>query len=158
VPMATVDMSPSGVYFVIVCAGTLWVAFDARRFDWHTNGFCDQVWKWIVGAATDGTVFRVFGGPVPGSAKVAAGLMAAGRSDRRRQVRDLRPRREEGVGGLFAQQGISIGYLDTRQMGVFVHHFGSLVRPIYGLWILLAFAAAVRVAQGRTRTARRHAP
>jgi hypothetical protein len=59
-------------------------------------------------------------------------------------------------GAALAQQGVSVRYLDTRQMSVFVHHLGSIVRPIYFLWILLAFAAAVRAAQGLTlRTKRR---
>ena len=288
--MATPDMSPVGAYFLIVCACTLWVAFDARRFDWHGNQLCDRAWKWVVGclflsgiavpaylwqrrnapaqrspgfatgtpaffspavgtstsgaaaieraaaelvaagpgrwepeigtraytpaakppllvspaastaageaaegslalallagaaaalaggllwagvvivtrwdigivawvvgAATGGTVLRVFGGPVPGSAKLAAGMLAAGAVVVGKYVifvHDVK----KNLGALLAQHGLSVGYLDTRQMSIFVHNFGSFVRPIYGLWILLAFAAAVRTAQGSALPARR---
>lgn len=109
---------------------------------------------WLVGAATGGTVLRVFGGPVPGSAKLAAGLMAAGGILVGKYVIFIHEVRKN-LGALLAQHGISVGYLDTRQMGIFIHHFGSFVRPIYGLWILLASAAAVRAAQGPTLGAKR---
>jgi hypothetical protein len=285
-------MSPVGVYFLSACAGTLWVAFDARRFDWHRNTFCDRVWKWVVGclflfgiafpaylwqrrkvplrgsgahatatptfssdlvegsgsslaviqraaeelsasssrgwqpeyagtgysppadkppllvsqapadlarnttqgslvpallagavaalvggliwagaviatrydigflawfvgAATGGTVFRIFGAPVRGAARVATGLIAAGAIVVGKYVifvHDVR----KAFGRLLAEQGLSVGYLDTRLMSIFVHHFGSIVRPIYGLWILIAFVAALMTAQPRkARTTRR---
>jgi hypothetical protein len=40
-------------------------------------------------------------------------------------------------------------------MGIFIHHFGSIVRPIYILWIALAFAAALRTASAGTLFGRR---
>ena len=55
---------------------------------------------------------------------------------------------KKALGALLAQRGLSIGYLDTRPMSVFIHHFGSIVEPIYGLWLLCAFAAAVRASGG----------
>jgi hypothetical protein len=61
--------------------------------------------------------------------------------------------------GSSARQGCrppSVHYLDTRQMGIFIHHFGSIVKPVYGLWLLCAFVAAVRVGHGKkSRTIRR---
>jgi hypothetical protein len=41
-------------------------------------------------------------------------------------------------------------------MSVFVHNFGSIVRPpVYALWVGLAFFAAVRTADGRAVYTRR---
>ncbi len=41
-------------------------------------------------------------------------------------------------------------------MGIFIHHFGSIVKPVYGLWLLCAFVAAMRVGHGKKpRTVRR---
>lgn len=37
----------------------------------------------------------------------------------------------------------------------FLHHFGSIVRPIYYLWIGPAFVAAVRAAEGQSVLPRR---
>jgi hypothetical protein len=267
-------MSPLGVYFLAACAGTLWVAFDARRFDWRGNAFCDQVWKWVVGcvflfgiafpaylwqrrtapaqsleagswgagaaavqraaeelavgrttvwqpelsataypahtsaekapllvspapaamtrtttegslalalisgagvalaggliwagvvvvtrydigflawfvgAATGGTAFRVFGAPVRGAARIATGLIAAGAIVVGKYVIFVHEVKK-AIGSLLAEQGLSISYLDTRQMSIFVHNFGTIVRPIYALWILIAFTAAVMTAQPR---------
>jgi hypothetical protein len=58
-------------------------------------------------------------------------------------------------GALLAAQGFTVGYLDTRQMSIFLHNVGSLVKPIYALWVALAFLAAVRVAGGRGLFSRR---
>jgi len=38
---------------------------------------------------------------------------------------------------------------------VFAHNFGSIVRPVYALWVALAFFAAVRTAGGGTIYTRR---
>lgn len=277
-------MSPVGVYFVAVCAGTLWVAFDARRFDWRGNRLADQVWKWVagcifvfgvafpvylwerrrapvhslatgspsldggaaavqraaeelavgrttvwqpelsataypaytsadkppllvspapatvagsaasesslavamlagagvalvggllwagvvvvtrydigflawfVGAGTGRTVLRVFGAPVRGAARIGTGLIAAAAIVVGKYVifvHDVR----KALGSLFAEHGLSVGYLDTHQMGIFIHHFSTIVRPIYGLWILIAFTGAVRAAQPRKSRAALH--
>jgi hypothetical protein len=47
-----------------------------------------------------------------------------------------------------AAVGASVGYFDTRQMSIFVHNFGTIVKSIYALWAALAFVAAVRTAGG----------
>jgi hypothetical protein len=53
------------------------------------------------------------------------------------------------LGSALARQGLSVGYLDSRQMGIFIHHFSRIVRPIYGLWVLIALLAAVVKADPR---------
>jgi hypothetical protein len=37
------------VYLLVVLATTVWVYFDAGRYDWSGNGFCDTTWKWLLG-------------------------------------------------------------------------------------------------------------
>jgi hypothetical protein len=134
---------------VALAGGLLWAGVViATRWD-------IGIVAWVVGAATGGTVLRVLGGPVPGPAKLAAGLMAAGAIVVGKYVIFIHEVKKS-LGALLAQHGLSVGYLDTRQMSIFVHNFSNIVRPIYGLWILLACAAAVRAAQGRPlRTKRR---
>jgi hypothetical protein len=56
---------------------------------------------------------------------------------------------------LLAGQGKSVGYLNTHAMSVFLHNFGSIVRPVYALWVGLAFFAAFRTAGGRAIYTRR---
>jgi len=56
---------------------------------------------------------------------------------------------------LSAGRARSVGYLNTHAMSVFVHNFGSIVRPVYALWVGLAFFAAVRTAGGRAIYTRR---
>jgi hypothetical protein len=110
---------------------------------------------WFVGAATGGTVYRLFGGPVRGVPRVVAGLMAAGAVIVGKYVIFVHDVKKL-LGGVLAQQQVSVGYLDSRQMGIFVHHFGSIVRPIYGLWALFALVGALITADGRkTRLGRR---
>jgi hypothetical protein len=112
---------------------------------------------WLIGAATGGVAFRLHGTPVRGLARFSTGLMAAGGILVGKYVifvHDLKH-----VVGTLAQQGLPvspalIGYTHTREMGAFIHHFSSVVRPIYGLWILIAFVAALHTAHGRTNRAR----
>ena len=42
------------------------------------------------------------------------------------------------LGTELAQRGVSVGYLDTRLMGIFFHHFRTVVHANYILWFLLA--------------------
>jgi hypothetical protein len=137
---------------VALVGGLLWAGVViATRWD-------IGIVAWVVGAATGATVMRVFGGPVPGEARVAAGLMAAAAILVGKYVifvHDLK----KAVNGLFGASGLpapSVHYLDTRQMGIFIHHFSSIVKPVYGLWLLCAFVAAMRVGHGKKpRTVRR---
>lgn len=130
---------------VALVGGLLWAGVViATRWD-------IGIVAWVVGAATGAVVMRVFGGPVPGEARVAAGLMAAGAILVGKYVifvHDVK----KAVTGLFGASVLpppSIHYLDTRQMGIFVHHFGTIVKPVYGLWLLCAFVAAMRVGAGK---------
>jgi hypothetical protein len=111
------------------------------------TGFDFGILAWVVGAAIGLVVVRVAGGPIGTVGRIAAGLLAvAGVTVGKyvifvHEVRDL-------LGARLAAQGLSAGYLDTRQMSIFVHHFGSIVHVFYALWLALAFLAAVRTAGG----------
>jgi hypothetical protein len=109
---------------------------------------------WFVGAATGIAIVRVAGGYVTPGARVAAGLLAAGGVVVGKYVIFVHAVRKQ-LGMLLAAQGRPVHYLDTRQMGIFIHHVGSIVRPIYILWIALAFVAALRTASGRATLGRR---
>jgi hypothetical protein len=102
---------------------------------------------WFVGAATGLAIVRVAGRPVGTAAQVLAGALAAGGIIVGKYVIFVHAVKKT-FGALLAAQGMSVGYLDTRQMSIFLHNFGSFVRPIYALWGALAFFAAVRTAGG----------
>jgi hypothetical protein len=250
-------MNPAAAYLFVGVPATIWVAFDARRFEWGSNRFCDRAWKWVpgclllfvvafpaylwqrrkvparalvpelqaspavaggpspggslavavssdvaapaalpdeepergslllallagaaaafvgglvwagvviatrfdigflawfVGAATGVAVARFAG--AAGASKIVAGLLAAGGIVVGKYtifVHDVRAT----SGDLLAQHGVPIGYLDSFQMGFFLHHFGGIVRPIYYLWIGLAFVGALRAAEGKSVLPRR---
>ncbi len=109
---------------------------------------------WLVGAATGAVLVRVAGGPVGTLARIVAGALAAGGIMVGKYVIFVHAVRVS-IGALLASNGVSVGYLDTNTMSVFLHNFGTVVRPIYALWVALAFVAAVRVASGRGLLARR---
>jgi hypothetical protein len=102
---------------------------------------------WLVGAAAGATVLRVSGGPVGTGQRLLVGAFAAAGIMVGKYVIFVHEVRVT-VGAVLASQGISVSYLDSRQVSIFVHNFGTLVKPIYGLWLCLAFVAAVRVAGG----------
>ena len=107
-----------------------------------------------MGAATGAAVVRVAGGPVGTGQRVIAGALAAGAIMVGKYVIFVHAVRAS-IGALLASQGVSVGYLDTNTMSVFFHNFTTIVRPMYALWVALAFLAAVRVAGGRGLLARR---
>ncbi|HEX4323626.1 MAG TPA: hypothetical protein VHZ77_03235 [Gaiellaceae bacterium] len=129
---------------VALIGGLVWAGVViATRFD---IGFL----AWFVGAGTGGVAFRVYGGPIRGAARVAAGLIAAGGILVGKYVifvHDL----NKLLDSVLAGQGPRVGYLSTRTTSLFVHHFGSIVRPVYALWILFAFVAAFLAANPRKR-------
>lgn len=128
---------------VALAGGLVWAGVViATRFD---IGFL----AWFVGAATGLAIVRVAGGPVGPAARALAGLLAAGGIMVGKYVIFVHDVKDV-LGAQLAAEGVSVGYLDSRQMSIFVHHFGSIVRPIYGLWAILALVAAVRAAGGRT--------
>ena len=128
---------------VAFAGGLLWAGVViATR---HDIGYL----AWLVGAGTGATVCRVSGAPVRGVPRVVTGLIAACAIVVGKYVifvHDVR----HGLGAVLAQRGISVGYLDSRQMSVFVHDFTTIVRPVYGLWALLALVAALLTAEARS--------
>jgi hypothetical protein len=102
---------------------------------------------WIVGAATGGTVFYLTRAPVRGPARALTGLLAVAGMVVGKYVIFVDAVKKT-LGTALAQQGTSVSYLDSRQMGIFIHHFNTVVRPIYFLWFLLALVAALRAAGG----------
>ena len=102
---------------------------------------------WFVGAATGLAVVGVAGRPVGPAARGIAGLLAVGGILVGKYVifvHDLKA----AIGSQLGAVGISIGYLDTRQMSIFVHNLTTIVQPIYLLWMLFALVAAVRASGG----------
>ena len=109
---------------------------------------------WLVGAVTAGAIVRVVGGPVGIATRVIAGALAAGAIMVGKYVIFVHEVRAI-IGAELASRGVSVGYLSTHSMSVFLHNFSSIVRPIYALWVALAIFAAVRVASGHGRLAQR---
>ena len=102
---------------------------------------------WLVGAAVGRTIVAAAGGPVAGVERVTAGLLAAAGIIIGKYVIFVHAVKAS-LGAELAAHGIQVGYLDSRQMSIFVHNIDKIVHPIYLLWIALAFLAAIRVAGG----------
>ena len=109
---------------------------------------------WFVGAATGLAVVRVAGAPVSVPVRVMAGVFAAGGIIVGKYVIFVHAL-NKALNVLSAGRAHSVGYLNTHAMSVFVHNFSSIVRPVYALWVALAFFAAVRTAGGRAAYTRR---
>jgi hypothetical protein len=109
---------------------------------------------WFVGAATGLAIVRVAGSPVSPPLRALAGVFAAGGIVVGKYVIFVHAVKTF-LKASRAAQGQSVGYLDTHAMSVFVHNFGSIVRPVYALWVAFAFFAAVRTAGGRAVYTRR---
>src|SRR5437868_12763451 len=109
---------------------------------------------WFVGAATGVAIVRVAGGPVSPALRASAGVFAAGGIVVGKYVIFVHAL-NKALRAVFAGRAHSVGYLNTHAMSVFVHNFGSIVRPVYALWVALAFLAAVRTAGGGTIYTRR---
>jgi hypothetical protein len=102
---------------------------------------------WVIGVATGTAIVRISGGPVETVSRVLAGVFAACGIMVGKYVifvHALRAAYRTAFGSLAP----SPGYLDTPQVSLFVQHFGSVVKPIYALWVGLAFFAAFRTASG----------
>jgi hypothetical protein len=109
---------------------------------------------WFVGAATGLAIVRVAGSPVSVAVRALAGVFAAGGIMVGKYVIFVHAL-NKALDALLAGQGQSVSYLDTHAMSVFLHNFGSIVRPVYALWVGLAFFAAFRTAGGRAIYTRR---
>jgi len=109
---------------------------------------------WFVGAATGLAVVRVAGAPVTVPVRAMAGVFAAGGIIVGKYVIFVHAL-NKALSVLSAGRARSVGYLNTHAMSVFVHNFSSIVRPVYALWVALAFFAAIRTAGGRAIYTRR---
>jgi hypothetical protein len=136
---------------VALLGGTVWAgAVIATHWD-------IGILAWFVGAATGSVLVRVAGGAVGVGERLAAGLLAAGAIVVGKYAIFVHSVRAHW-GALLAQEGVRVHYLDGRQLSIFVHHFGEIVRPVYALWVGLAFVGALRVAAGRPAFGRRRRP
>ncbi|MDX6481275.1 MAG: hypothetical protein QOG85_1785 [Gaiellaceae bacterium] len=106
---------------------------------------------WFVGVAASLAMIRVAGGSAFRALGVVAGLLAAAGILVGKYVVFVHDVREV-EGSFLTKHGVPTGYLDTFQMSYFIHHYSTIVRPIYYLWLLLAVVAAVRTAE-KTHTA-----
>jgi hypothetical protein len=99
---------------------------------------------WVVGAATGAVIAQLAGSSTGIPHRIAAGCFAAAGIVVGKYVvfvHDLK----DAMHQVFGSLGVSVGYLDTTQISFFVHHLTDIVRPIYILWLALAFFAAFRV-------------
>ncbi|HEX6789480.1 MAG TPA: hypothetical protein VF091_09585 [Gaiellaceae bacterium] len=100
---------------------------------------------WLVGIAAGRTLALVANGRVGTLDRVAAGLLAAGGIIVGKYVIFVHDVKVE-LNRLLVGAGDRVGYLDSHAMSVFVHRFGDIVKPIYILWVGLAFITAARAA------------
>jgi hypothetical protein len=104
---------------------------------------------WLIGAATGFAIAAVAGGPVDTGSRVAAGSFAAAGIMVGKYVIFVHQLREALSNfASLTTGGVSIGYFDGRVRHLFFSDFSSIVKPIYILWVGLAFFAAYRVAGG----------
>jgi hypothetical protein len=124
---------------VAVLGGLLWAGVVIEtRYD-------IGILAWLVGVAAGRTLALVANGRVGTVDRVVAGLLAAGGIIVGKYVifvHDVKV----SLGRIVVGAGDRVGYLDSRSTSVFVHHFGEIVRPIYILWVGLAFLTAARAA------------
>ncbi len=109
---------------------------------------------WLVGAAAGAVAGNVAGGPLGAGQRLLVGAFAAAGILVGKYVIFIHEVRA-ALGDLLASQGISVGYVDANSAHVFIHNFGSIVSPIYGVWLSLAFLAGFRVAGGQGLLARK---
>jgi hypothetical protein len=140
---------------VALVGGLVWAAFViATRIDIGMLAF-------VIGAFTGTVVFRLSGRRTSVVARVLAAAFAALGILLGKYVIFVHDVKSQ-LGDYLAAHGVSVSYLDPRQLWIFVHHLGTFVRPMYALWIGLAALAAIRSASGRgprlTRSYRRVRP
>jgi hypothetical protein len=112
------------------------------------------VLAWLIGAATGTAIVRISGGPVETGSRILAGVFAAGGIMLGKYVIFVHALRL-AFHNVFGSLAPAPGYFDTHQVTLFVQHFGSVVKPIYALWVALAFVAAFRTASGALPFGRR---
>ena len=131
-----------------LAGGLVWAgAVIATRYD-------IGIVAWLIGALTATVIVRIAGGTVGVGTRVLAGVFAAAEIMVGKYVIFVHAVRKV-LGPALAKSGVTISYFDSNQISIFVHHVSSIVKPIYFLWVALAFYAAVRVAGGRPLRLRR---
>jgi hypothetical protein len=120
---------------VAVVGGLLWAVVSIA------SGYNIGVLAWLVGAATGFAVQLVTRGPVAMFERVLAGLFAAAAIIVGKYVIFVHELRD----ALVKLHAPPVGYFDSDVISEFVHNFGTYVRPIYILWVGLAFVAAIRM-------------
>lgn len=105
---------------------------------------------WLVGVAAGRTLALAANGRIGTVDRVVVGLLAAGGIIVGKYVIFVHDVKVD-LSRLVVGAGDRVGYLDSRSLSVFVHHFGDIVRPIYILWVGLAFITAARAAGRPTR-------
>lgn len=129
---------------VAVVGGLLWAGVVIEtRYDLG-------IIAWLVGVAAGRTLALVLNGRVGTVDRVVVGLLAAGGIVVGKYVIFVHDVKVD-LGRLLVGAGDRVGYLDSKSMSVFLHHFGDIVRPIYILWVGLAFITAARAAGRPTR-------
>ena len=127
---------------VAVASGLVWAGIViATRFD-------IGIVAWLGGVAAGVTMLRIAGRPLGVASRIVAGLFSAAGIMLGKYVIFVHDLRDE-IHKLAGLEGVSIGYLDSRQVSFFFHHFGEIVKPLYLLWVVLAFVAAFRTAGGQ---------
>lgn len=106
------------------------------------------------GIAVGAAMAQVAGQPLNVGLRVLGGLFAAAGIMVGKYVIFVHEVKQQ-LGAQLAEAGHPVGYFDSTQISIFVHHFGSIVKPIYALWVALAFFAALRAGAGRSAFARR---
>jgi hypothetical protein len=128
---------------VAIVGGLMWAAVViATRFDFGLLAL-------VVGAATGGAVYHVAGRGARPAGRALAGLFAAGGIVLGKYVIWVHEVKA-ALGPQIAADGGTIGYLHGRELSVFVDNIGTILHPIYAVWIAFAFVAAFRTA-GRGR-------
>jgi hypothetical protein len=132
---------------VAIACGLVWAGIViATRFD-------IGLVAWLGGVATGVTMVRVAGRPLGVASRVLAGLFSAAGIILGKYVIFVHDLNDEAH--KLNLDNLSLGYLDSKQMSLFIHHFSDIVKPIYIVWVVLAFVAAFRTAGGRAVFGRR---
>jgi len=106
---------------------------------------------WLIGAATGFVMVSIAGGPVDNASRILAGVFAAVGIMVGKYVifvHQLRSAFKSFASTLGLSATPHVGYFDSTTRHLFFTEFSSIVKPIYLLWVALAFFAAYRMAGG----------
>ena len=127
-----------------VAGGLLWAGVVIA------TGYDIGILAWVVGAATGFAIARTAGRPVGAVGRVTAGIFAAGGIMVGKYVIFVHAVKKV-YGTELAAVGRPVSYFETRQLSIFVHNLSTFVKPVYILWVGLAFVAAMRTAARHSR-------